>query len=100
MAAAATLPGYRAGLIELAVISRRHDRRGCAAPYAVRRRAVRRRLRRTICRTMVGLPGVAEIADVWAAGLASPPADDAAVDALAKQMARSRYIEGLLEETA
>ncbi len=49
---------------------------------------------------MVGLPGVAEIADVWAAGLASPPADDAAVDALAKQMARSRYIEGLLEETA
>ena len=101
--AAATLPGYRAGMIELAVILN----------AAMTARGLRRAFTQSVGERfdvvygvynlqnhMVGLPGVAEIADVWAAGLASPPADDAAVDALAKQMARSRYIEGLLEETA
>ena len=101
--AAAMLPGYRAGLIELAVILN----------AAMTARALRRTYVQSIderfdvvygvynlLNHVVGQPGAAGTADVWVAGLASPPADDAAVDALGEQMARSRYIEGLLEETA
>ncbi len=101
--AAAPLPGYRTGLIELAVILN----------AAMTARALRRTFAHSIGERfdvvygvynlqnhVVGRPAAEGDADVWAAGLASPPEDDAAVETLGEKMARSRFIEGLLRGTA
>ncbi len=102
-AASASLPGYREGLIELAVIlnaatAARGLRRIFAPSIGARLDVVYGVY--NLQNHVVGLPGVAEDADSWAAGLASPPENDAAAVALGEQMARSRFIERMLHQTA
>ncbi len=104
---ATALPGYRAALIELAVILN----------AAITAAALRRTFAASIGEALdvvyavynlhnhvAGLPGDSASNTApdggWAAGLASPPADAAALAELARRMACSGFIERLLRGAA
>lgn len=93
-------PGYRAALVDLtgtlhaaletAVLRRSfHSRLGGAldAVYGVYNLATRR----------VGRPSVAADGDTWQPGLFTPPDDAAGFEALALELASSRYLAGVLQ---
>lgn len=96
-------PGYRSGLIELAVVL------NAAISASVLRRTFSHSINErldvafgvyNLQNHVVGLPAATDTGDPWAPGLALPPADDAALQALGERMARTRFIQRLLKATA
>ena len=94
-----TWHGYRNGLVELAIVF------NAAISASVLRRTFSRSITErldvaygiyNLQNHVVGLPAITDAADLWTPGLALPPADDAALQALGERMARSSFIERLL----
>lgn len=97
--AVASLPGYRAAVIDLSVTL------NAALVAAVLRRNYQARLGNelgvaygvyNLASRSVGAPNPAAEGDVWLSGLFDPPNDEAGFAGLATRLARSRFVTALL----